>query len=125
MDDPTRAFADINGLRLYYEIHGSGRPVVLLHGGLQTIDLMFGPLLASKEPHLALNAAARRAFGFVLEAAIAHDKRRGADLAIAGWSLAHGLSHLLIDGALEGLPIKNENPDALVRKISEHVFGSI
>src|SRR3954454_7910851 len=45
MDYPTRSFADINGLRLYYEIHGSGRPVVLLHGGLQTIDLMFGPLL--------------------------------------------------------------------------------
>jgi pimeloyl-ACP methyl ester carboxylesterase len=45
MDDPTRAFADINGLRLYYEIHGSGRPVVLLHGGLLTIDVMFGPLL--------------------------------------------------------------------------------
>ena len=45
MDDPTRSFADINGLRLYHEIHGSGRPIVLLHGGLQTIDLMFGPLL--------------------------------------------------------------------------------
>jgi len=45
MDDPTCAFADINGLRLYYEIHGSGRPVVLLHGGLVTIDFMFGPML--------------------------------------------------------------------------------
>ena len=45
MDYPTRSFADINGLRLYHEIHGSGRPIVLLHGGLQTIDLMFGPLL--------------------------------------------------------------------------------
>ena len=45
MDHPTGSFADINGLQLYHEIHGSGRPVVLLHGGLQTIDLMFGPLL--------------------------------------------------------------------------------
>ncbi len=45
MDDPSRAFADINGLRLYHEIHGSGRPVVLLHGGLLTIDFMFGPML--------------------------------------------------------------------------------
>jgi pimeloyl-ACP methyl ester carboxylesterase len=41
----SRALADINGLQLYHEIHGSGQPVVLLHGGLQTIDLMFGPLL--------------------------------------------------------------------------------
>jgi pimeloyl-ACP methyl ester carboxylesterase len=46
MGEATRAVADINGLRLYYEIHGSGsgRPVVLLHGGLLTIEVMFGPL---------------------------------------------------------------------------------
>jgi pimeloyl-ACP methyl ester carboxylesterase len=44
-------YAPVNGLRLYYEIHGSGRPLVLLHGGLLTIDLNFGALL---EP-LAVN----------------------------------------------------------------------
>src|SRR5215472_1991156 len=38
-------YLPVNGLRLYYEIHGSGRPLVLLHGGLLTIDLNFGPLL--------------------------------------------------------------------------------
>jgi len=38
-------YASVNGLRLYYEIRGSGRPLVLLHGGLLTIDLNFGPLL--------------------------------------------------------------------------------
>jgi len=38
-------YAPVNGQRLYYEIHGSGRPLVLLHGGLLTIDLSFGPLL--------------------------------------------------------------------------------
>ncbi|HTQ90955.1 MAG TPA: alpha/beta fold hydrolase [Streptosporangiaceae bacterium] len=38
-------YAPVDGLRLYYEIHGSGRPLVLLHGGLLTIDLSFGPLL--------------------------------------------------------------------------------
>jgi pimeloyl-ACP methyl ester carboxylesterase len=38
-------YAPVNGLRLYYEIHGGGRPLVLLHGGLMTIDLNFGPLL--------------------------------------------------------------------------------
>jgi hypothetical protein len=36
--------ASVNGLQLYYEIHGSGRPLVLLHGGLMTIGLNFGPL---------------------------------------------------------------------------------
>ena len=39
------AYAPVNGLQLYYEIHGSGKPLVLLHGGLLTIDLNFGPLL--------------------------------------------------------------------------------
>src|SRR5690349_21922454 len=38
-------YASVNGLQLYYETHGSGRPLVLLHGGLMTIDLNFGALL--------------------------------------------------------------------------------
>jgi pimeloyl-ACP methyl ester carboxylesterase len=37
------AFADVNGLHLYYETHGNGRPLILLHGGLGTGD-MFGPV---------------------------------------------------------------------------------
>jgi pimeloyl-ACP methyl ester carboxylesterase len=39
------AYAPVNGIQLYYETHGSGRPLVLLHGGLMTIELNFGPLL--------------------------------------------------------------------------------
>ena len=38
-------YAPVNGLQLYYEAHGTGRPLVLLHGGLMTIDLNWGPLL--------------------------------------------------------------------------------
>ena len=37
-------YADVNGIKLYYEIHGSGRPLVLLHGGLGATS-MFGPNL--------------------------------------------------------------------------------
>ncbi len=37
-------YADVNGLRLYYEIHGSGRPMVLLHGGLVSGEV-FAPVL--------------------------------------------------------------------------------
>ena len=41
-------YAPINGLQMYYEIHGSGgTPLLLLHGGLFNIDLQFGPLLPS------------------------------------------------------------------------------
>jgi pimeloyl-ACP methyl ester carboxylesterase len=42
---PSPTYADVNGLRLYYEVHGSGRPLVLLHGGLLTIDLNFGAMI--------------------------------------------------------------------------------
>lgn len=37
-------YADVNGLKLYYEVYGAGRPLVLLHGGFAVIS-MFGPLL--------------------------------------------------------------------------------
>jgi pimeloyl-ACP methyl ester carboxylesterase len=33
-------YADVNGVHLYYEIHGSGRPVILLHGGLGAGEMM-------------------------------------------------------------------------------------
>lgn len=39
-------YADVNGLHLYYEIHGAeGTPLVLLHGGVMTIDLTFAALI--------------------------------------------------------------------------------
>ena len=33
-------YAPVNGLRLYYEIHGVGEPLVLLHGGLASIEMV-------------------------------------------------------------------------------------
>ncbi len=41
----TGRYADVNGGRMYYEVHGHGRPVVLLHGGLGTIETSFSRLL--------------------------------------------------------------------------------
>ena len=37
-------YADVNGINLYYETHGAGRPLILLHGGLGSGE-MFGPIL--------------------------------------------------------------------------------
>jgi pimeloyl-ACP methyl ester carboxylesterase len=36
------SYAGINGLNMYYEIHGAGEPLILLHGAYQTIDAMGG-----------------------------------------------------------------------------------
>src|SRR5215203_2147 len=39
-DDPKGSYAEVNGLNMYYEIHGTGEPLVVLHGAYMTIDAM-------------------------------------------------------------------------------------
>src|SRR3974377_193237 len=36
-ETPTMGYAPVNGLKMYYEVHGVGDPVVLLHGSFMTI----------------------------------------------------------------------------------------
>lgn len=43
-DSVTGSYADINGLHMYYEIHGTGQPLILLHGGLGGV-IEFGQLI--------------------------------------------------------------------------------
>jgi pimeloyl-ACP methyl ester carboxylesterase len=43
---PKTGYAPVNGLKLYYEIHGAGEPLILLHGGLGASE-MFGAILPS------------------------------------------------------------------------------
>ena len=38
-------YAEVNGIKMYYEIHGTGSPLVLLHGGGSTIRTSFGRIL--------------------------------------------------------------------------------
>jgi pimeloyl-ACP methyl ester carboxylesterase len=40
----TGEYAEVNGVKLYYETHGAGQPLILLHGGLGSGE-MFGPIL--------------------------------------------------------------------------------
>jgi len=42
------SYADVNGLSLWYEEHGAGEPLILLHGGLGMGE-MFGPILPALE----------------------------------------------------------------------------
>ncbi len=41
------SYAIVNGLKMYYEIHGTGTPLVLIHGGGSTIQTTFGKVLPS------------------------------------------------------------------------------
>jgi pimeloyl-ACP methyl ester carboxylesterase len=43
-------YAEVNGISLYYESHGTGRPLILLHGGLGAGE-MFGPILPILSEH--------------------------------------------------------------------------
>ncbi len=50
----TGKYAEVNGINLYYQTHGSGRPLVLLHGGLGSGE-MFGPVIPLlAERHLVI-----------------------------------------------------------------------
>jgi pimeloyl-ACP methyl ester carboxylesterase len=54
-------YSEVNGLKMYYEIHGEGKPLVLLHGGGSTIQTTFGRII----PIMAKN---RQLIGVELQA---------------------------------------------------------
>jgi pimeloyl-ACP methyl ester carboxylesterase len=43
---PKTGYAPVNGLKMYYEIHGTGQPVVLLHGAFMTITNNWPDMIA-------------------------------------------------------------------------------
>ena len=45
--DSITGYASVNGLKMYYEIHGTGSALVLIHGGGSTIQTTFGRVLSS------------------------------------------------------------------------------
>lgn len=54
-------YSDVNGLKMYYEIYGEGKPLVLIHGGGSTIQTTFGrviPMLAKHRKLIALELQA-------------------------------------------------------------------
>ena len=38
-------YAQVNGIKMYYEVHGAGKPLVLLHGAFNTINTAFGQII--------------------------------------------------------------------------------
>lgn len=94
----------------------------------ETFRLMFGPLLARKREHPGLQQAAERAFHVLLQAATDYagsigKPRDGPELALSGWSLAHGFAHLAIDGAFDSLPIAVPDTAGLARRLGERLLG--
>ena len=70
-------YAPVNGLQMYYELHGSGgTPLVLLHGGLFDIDQQFGEVLPALAATRRVIAADFQGHGRTNDIDRAADQRR-------------------------------------------------
>ena len=65
-NDATNGSAEVNGLKMYYERHGDGPPLVLLDGAFGTIESCFAGLLPEPEG-IPKRLAPRRASGRLAE----------------------------------------------------------
>ena len=63
----TGSYAPVNGLQMYYEIHGSGEPLVLIHGGGSTIHTTFGNVLNTLSVSHKVIAVEMQAHGRTLD----------------------------------------------------------
>jgi pimeloyl-ACP methyl ester carboxylesterase len=117
---PARTgYAPVNGLKMYYEIHGAGQPLVLLHGAFSAIGTSFGALL----PELAKT---RQVIAFELQAhGRTADIDRSLSLEQMAEDVASALRHLGIEradifgysmGAAVALQVVIRHPD-MVRKL--------
>ena len=117
---PARTgYVPVNGLMMYYEIHGTGQPLVLLHGAFSAIGTSFGKLLPSL-------AQTRQVIAFELQA---HGRTADIDRPLSLEQLADdvaaALRHLEIEradifgystGAAVALHVVIRHPD-VVRKL--------
>lgn len=86
----TGQYAAVNGLEMYYEIHGQGTPLVLLHGGLGS-GRMFGPVLTELAQHHRVILPDLQGHGRTA------DIDRPLDLASMGDDVAALIGHLHLD----------------------------
>jgi pimeloyl-ACP methyl ester carboxylesterase len=99
------SYANVNGLRMYYEIHGTGKPLILIHGGVGATEMfneVLLPLLSKNRQVIAvdLQAHGRTAdidrplsyemMGDDIAALIKHLKLEKAD--VMGYSLGGGVA---------------------------------
>ncbi len=67
MDMGDRNYASINGVQLYYEVHGEARqgvpPLVMLHGGGDTIETSFRHILPELARNRQIIAFERQGYG--------------------------------------------------------------
>ena len=60
---PKQGYSEVNGIKMYYEIYGEGKPLVLIHGGGSTIQTTFGRVIPMLAQHRQLIAVELQAHG--------------------------------------------------------------
>lgn len=83
-------YAPVNGLKMYYEIHGTGTPLVLIHGGGSTIQTSFGKILPLLAQYYKVIAVELQAHGHTNDRDSAESFEQDAD------DVARLLGHLKI-----------------------------
>lgn len=78
--------AEINGLQMYYEVHGEGEPIVLIHGAYMTVETNWGAMIP------ALTAAGRQVIAMDLQA---HGQTSDRDTPIRYESMADDVAALM------------------------------
>jgi pimeloyl-ACP methyl ester carboxylesterase len=68
----------VNGVELYYEIHGEGSPLVMLHGGVNPSEMFGAPLAAMAQTHQVI-AIHMRGHGFSTDADTPWSREQMAD----------------------------------------------
>lgn len=63
VEDSKGHYAKVNGLNMFYEDHGSGPPLVLIHGGIATARFNWGPMIPHLTPHFRVIALDCRGHG--------------------------------------------------------------
>ena len=86
-------YAPVNGLNMYYEIHGEGTPLVLIHGGGSTIQTSFSKILPLLSQHYKVIAVELQAHGHTNDRESAESFEQDAD------DVAGLLEHLKINKA--------------------------
>ena len=113
-------YADINGVRIYYKTYGSGRPVLVLHGGLGFIEMM----------HYQIRALAANRFVIAPDSR-AHGRSTDLDAPLSYALMADDMLKLLdslsidrtdvvgwSDGGIIGLDLAMHHPERVERLVT-------
>jgi pimeloyl-ACP methyl ester carboxylesterase len=91
--DSANGYAPVNGINMYYEIHGGGAPLVLIHGGGSTIQTSFERILPLLAQHYKVIAVELQAHGHTSDRDAPESFEQDAD------DVAALIKHLTINNA--------------------------